>query len=38
MEMMKALEHLFCEERLRAGTVHPAEGKPQGGLSTHLNT
>ena len=32
MKMMKGLEHLSCEERLRAGTVLPGEGKTQGDL------
>jgi len=29
--MMKGLEHLSYEERLRAGTVQPGEEKAQGG-------
>ena len=28
--MMKGLEHLFYEERLRAGTVQPGQEKAQG--------
>jgi len=30
--MMKGLEYLSCEERLRAGTVQPGEEKDQGNL------
>lgn len=32
-DMRKALEYVFYEERLRAGTVQPREEKAQGDLS-----